>query len=103
MVLNIKLALIYYSAWLKSDDVNIPKNNITNINDPRVQTILNTIFGIFGGIALIIIIISGVRMVLSQGDPQAVNKSRNAIIYAAVGLVISLTAFAIVSAVVGRL
>jgi len=39
----------------------------------------------------------------SSGDPQAATKARNTIIYAAVGLAVSISAFTIVSVVVGQL
>jgi uncharacterized membrane protein YjfL (UPF0719 family) len=40
------------------------------------------------------------KFVLSRGNPDAVAKARNTIIYAAVGLVISMLSFAIVRFVV---
>ena len=45
----------------------------------------------------IVIIIGGITMMTSQGSPDKVKKARNAIIYALVGLVIALLAFAITS------
>jgi len=68
-----------------------------------IPTVLNIFFIVLGGVSLIVIIIAGIRLMTSSGDPQAVTKARNTIIYAAVGLAISISAFTIVSVVVGQL
>jgi hypothetical protein len=66
----------------------------------RLQIILNTVFAITGAIAVLIIVLAGFRMIVSQGNPNDVATARNAIIYALVGLVILITAFSIVNFVV---
>jgi hypothetical protein len=58
---------------------------------------------IIGIASVIVVIISGFRIVTSQGDPQSVAKARTAIIYALVGLVVALLAGAIVSLVLSNL
>lgn len=88
------------NAWLSENQVDIPKTQVTQT---KINDIYSLVFGIAGGIALIIIIIGGIKFITSQGDPQATAKARNTIIYAALGLVISISAFAIVTFVVGRL
>jgi uncharacterized membrane protein YidH (DUF202 family) len=69
----------------------------------RLQTVLSTVFVITGAIALLIITIAGFRYTISHGDPRLIEQSKNAILYAVIGLVISITAFAIVNFVVGSL
>lgn len=62
------------------------------------------LFSIVLGIAsVIVIILSGLRFVLANGDANSVKQARNTIIYAIVGLVIALTAQAIVSLVLTKL
>ena len=39
-------------------------------------------------IAVVIIMISGLKMIMSSGDSKKLSDARNAIIYAAVGLVV---------------
>lgn len=63
----------------------------------RVATILQFVFGIVGIIAVIVIIIGGVFYVTSQGDPGKTKRARDTILYAAIGLVVSLLSFAIVT------
>jgi hypothetical protein len=91
---------IYAKTFIDEKDINIPKTQVTQ---HKLNSIIDIVFAIFGGVALIFIVLSGVRLMLSQGDPQAVNKARNSIIFGAIGLAISIAAFTIVSFVVGQL
>lgn len=71
--------------------------------DGRLQIILNTVFAITGAIAVLIIVLAGFRYIISQGNPSEVTTAKNAIIYALVGLVVIMFAFAIVNFVLGGL
>lgn len=63
-----------------------------------------SLFSIVLGVAsVIVIILSGLRFILANGDSNSVKKARNSIIYAIVGLIIAVTAQAIVSLVLKRL
>ncbi len=68
-----------------------------------VKAVLTIVFGILGALSLLFITIGGFRYVISQGDPQAVSKAKNTILYAVIGLVVAITAQAIVTFVVDRL
>lgn len=68
-----------------------------------VQNLLNTTFGVVGIIAVIMIIIGGFHYMTSQGSPEKVQKGKNTILYGIVGLVICLSAFAIVNFVLASL
>jgi uncharacterized membrane protein YidH (DUF202 family) len=65
--------------------------------DTSINKGLKIILAVAGAVAMLIIVIAGFRYTISQGDPQAVNKAKNTIIYAAIGLVICVTAFSIVT------
>ncbi|MBM3231288.1 TrbC/VirB2 family protein [Candidatus Peregrinibacteria bacterium] len=52
-------------------------------------------------VAVIIIVIAGIRLVISQGEETEKDKAKKAIFYAIIGLVIILLAQAIVSIVAG--
>jgi len=58
---------------------------------------------IIGVAAVIVIIISGIRFVTSQGDPSTTNSARSGIIYALVGLVVAAVAQAMISFVLNHL
>lgn len=74
----------------------------TTADAGTVKRLLQVVFSIVGGLALLVITIGGFRYVLSQGDPQATGKAKNAILYALVGLVIAAIAQTIVTFVVGK-
>lgn len=63
----------------------------------RVARILLTVVAI---IAVIMIIISGLRYVMVSGDPSNVTAAKNTLIYAVVGLVLALAAHALIVFVV---
>ncbi len=68
----------------------------------QVANITNTLLLIVGAIAVIMIIIGGLRYVLSGGDESGITSAKNTILYAVIGLVVSVLAYAIVNFVLGR-
>lgn len=73
-----------------------------DVTDGQIDIIVGFVFGLAGAIALLFIVIGGVRYMLSQGDPQATGQSKNAILYAIVGLLITIFAYSITRFVLGR-
>jgi uncharacterized membrane protein YjgN (DUF898 family) len=71
-------------------------DNAIDLGD-RIKTIVNMILYILGAIAVIMIVIGGVRYTTSGGDAGGVSGAKNTIIYAVVGLVIAILAYAIVN------
>jgi len=69
----------------------------------RLKIIFNLVFTLTGAIALLVITIAGFRYAISHGDASLIAQSKNAIIYALVGLTVSIAALAIVNFVVGKL
>ena len=65
-------------------------------SDGFVNALINTLLFIIGGISVLMIIIGGILYVTSQGDSGKVSKAKNTILYAIVGLIVSVLAFAIV-------
>ena len=68
-----------------------------------VENIINLLLTIIGIIAVIMIIIGGIRYTTSAGDPGQAKSARDTIIYAIVGLVIAIMSYALVNWVIGRL
>lgn len=64
------------------------------------QIIVNVILFIVGAVAVIMIVIGGVRYTVSNGDSNAVQGAKNTIMYAIVGLVVAIIAYALVNFVV---
>jgi len=62
-----------------------------------VKSVLSTVFTWTGIISVIVVIIGGVFYITSQGEPDKIKRAKNAILYAVIGLIISLLSFAIVN------
>lgn len=75
----------------------------TDGGSASLQTAFEIVFGLLGSISLIVIIYSGLRLVASRGNPDAIGKLRGTLIYAAVGLVVALTAGGIIRFVLNSL
>ena len=63
--------------------------------------IINWVLIIVGIIAVLFIIIGGIRYATSAGDPDKVKKAKNTLLYAIIGLAVALLAAVIVNAVIG--
>ena len=72
-------------------------------NSGVFKQITNTILYIVGVVAVIMLIIGGVKYVISGGDSKKVTDAKNTVLYAIIGLVIAFLAFAIVNFVVSAL
>ncbi len=80
-----------------------PKLPVVSASGSQLQHGLTIVLAIFAAVAVLMIVIAGLRFVVAQGNPQEVAKARKTIIYAAVGLTIALSGEAIVAFVLGRL
>lgn len=65
------------------------------------KTITNVLLFIIGAISVIMLIIGGIRYTVSGGDSSAVQSAKNTILYAIVGIVVAILAFAVVNFVIG--
>ena len=65
--------------------------------------IINAIIFRVGAVAVIMIVVGGLRYVMSAGDTSAVNGAKNTILYAVVGLVVTVMSYAIVNFVLSRI
>lgn len=67
------------------------------------KQITNTVLYIVGIIAVIMLIIGGIRYVVSGGDSKKVTDAKNTVLYAIIGLVICFFSYAIVNFVITSL
>lgn len=66
-----------------------------------IKTITNVLLFVLGAIAVIMIIVGGIRYATSGGDSNSVSSAKNTILYAVIGLVVAILAYAIVNFVLG--
>lgn len=67
------------------------------------ETIVNILLFLIGAISVIMLIYGGIRYTISGGDSNSVTAAKNTILYAIVGIVVAVLAFAVVKFVVGSL
>jgi len=67
-----------------------------------IQIVINVLLGAIGTVAVIMLIIGGFRYVLSQGDEKATKGAKDTILFAIVGIVVAILAYAIVTFVIGQ-
>lgn len=58
-----------------------------------IHNLINILLYIVGVAAVVMMIIGGIRYIVSGGDQQAVTNAKNTILYSIVGLVIAMLAF----------
>jgi glucose uptake protein GlcU len=79
-----------------------PKNCVSSGVDSAGGSAAKTavLLFIIGAVAVIMIIIGGIRYTVSQGDQSQVSSAKNTILYAVIGLLVAIFAYAIVNFVV---
>ncbi|MEO5499433.1 MAG: hypothetical protein ABIR46_02965 [Candidatus Saccharimonadales bacterium] len=72
-------------------------------DDAQLQSILSGVFAVAGVVAVIFIILGGIRYSISQGNAGDLEKAKDMIVYALVGLLFVIIAFTIVQVVTARI
>jgi Type IV secretion system pilin len=67
------------------------------------RDIVNTALYIIGAISVLMLIYGGIRYTLSAGQTANVEAAKNTILYAIIGIIVAVLAFAIVNFVLGSL
>lgn len=101
MTMAVSPALVYATP---ASEINKAIVDVGGADSPTLQTrfktITNVILFVLGAIAVIMIIIGGIRYVTSGGDSGSVTAAKNTILYAVIGLIVAILAYAIVNFVV---
>lgn len=85
--------MLHYYLAAVIDTSGLPNHTPHN----TVQTVLGIVFAFAASISLLMVVIGGLKYVLSQGDPNSMASAKNTIIYALIGLGVTLAAFSIVT------
>jgi len=82
-----------------------PTNAATNLfGDGSIfNTVTNILLFLIGAISVVMLIIGGIRYVVSGGDQGAVTSAKNTILYAIIGIIVAFLAFAAVRFVTDQL
>ena len=91
-------------TWTLQDGANCAQGTGTPAllfgNAGVFSTVSNVLLFIVGAVAVIMIIIGGIRYVISGGDSSQVSAAKNTILYALVGVIVAILAYAAVNFVV---
>ena len=72
------------------------------LDSDAIAGVLTTVYTITGMVAVIVIIIAGYIFATSNGNAAKAQKARQAILYAVIGIIVVLMAFAITQYVIGN-
>ena len=97
-LLHIILAVNQYAI---SPD-GIAPTGTTTIGE-GITKIIKLLMTLIGMLSIVFIIVGGIQMTLSTGNAAHVKSARETVIYAVVGLVVAISAYALVSFITGRL
>lgn len=94
-------------AYVSADAVSDAQQGVSDIGgnegsnaislESRIKTIVNILLFILGAIAVVMIIIGGIRYATSNGDSSAITSAKNTILYSVIGLIVAILAYAIVN------
>ncbi len=107
VIVGAALLLPAGSAFAQSDIVQQAVNDVGGSGATPlmsvVKTLVNVFLGIIGALSVVMIIYGGFKYVTSAGEASALTSAKNTILYAVVGLVIAVSAYAISSFVIDTL
>lgn len=86
-------------AQISNSNTQLPK---VSADEGQLQNILAVVFGVAAAFAILTIVIAGFNFVTSDGDAEKISRSKKAIIYALIGLLIAIAAEVIVLTVIGN-
>lgn len=76
-------------------NTNLPDSNMKTI----VTNLLNWILGIFGMLAVIAFVVSGIQYILSTGDERTMDTAKRNMTYSIIGVVVALSGLIIIFAI----
>lgn len=106
LVVGIAISVIVPTTTVKAADLDpctlnpgMCAGKETDVNN-IFKTIVNVLLFVVGIIAVIMIIISGIRYTASAGNANSVAGAKNTLLYSVIGLVVAIFAYAIINFIV---
>lgn len=69
----------------------------TFLQSRLLPTITSSIIGLTGGVGLVLMIVGGIQMMASRGEPEEFAKGRKTVTFSLVGILIAILSYAIVA------
>ena len=89
-------------GYVTAKPADTPENLFKGTN-AVLPNIINTALFVIGGIAVLMLIYGGIRYTISGGDEKAITSAKNTILYAVIGIIVAVVAYAIVNFVINAL
>ncbi len=109
--MNNKILHFFSTATCRGSQITLYPNNASycqstglptvNASSSELHIILQVFFMVLGAVAVLFVVIGGLKYTISGGNPEEMGKAKNTIIYAVIGLVIAISAEAIVTFLLG--
>jgi hypothetical protein len=93
---------VFKDCTATNKDTAVCKSTSNDSVSTLTQSIIGTLIFIVGIISVIMIIVGGIRYSLSNGDSSHIKSAKDTVLYAVIGLIVSLMAYAIVNFVIGK-
>lgn len=84
-------------------DSTLCQSTETSLIGGILTSVINLLLVVAGVIAVIMVIVGGIRYITSDGDSGKANQAKNTILYAVIGVVVTVMSYSIVNFVIGRL
>jgi hypothetical protein len=68
-----------------------------------IGTVINEVLGIVGSVALIMFVYGGIIWMTAGGNEQSITKGKNILMWAAVGIIVIFSSYALVKFVIGAI
>lgn len=91
------------SSGINAATTNEMKNKQIDGNNGVIRTVSNILIWVVGIVSVIMIMWSGFKYITAAGDTSKVASAKNSLIYAIVGLIVAIMAYAIVNFIMDRL
>jgi len=78
----------------------LPKQDLST---DTLNNVLGFIFLLAGAVAFLVVMFGAFKYIISKGDPNAIKSAKETILYALVGLIVSIFGYSIVVFVLGGL
>lgn len=100
------MKLLWLLLAASQNPYNVPANDIglpttTSTIGDGIAHFLEAAMGLVGGLAVIFLIFGGFLMVMSAGNPARFERGRETVLYAVIGIIVAIGAYAIVYFVSG--
>jgi hypothetical protein len=96
---GVAAADILSRACQKDKDSTVCKSQKDKAPD-MIKIVINTLFVVLGMVAVVMIVVGGIRYASSAGDAGSLKSAKDTIMYAVVGLVVAIMSYTIVNFVV---